>query len=60
MFVTYLKSYTPMGSGVVTCSGGCSCEQMVIDAHEKEHKFSQSFLARLIVSYCELLLHSLL
>lgn len=49
VFVTYLKSYTPMGSAVMTCEGGCSCNQTLVVAQTQD-KTSQSFLAQLIVN----------
>ena len=46
----YLTSYSHMGQALLTCTGGCTCEPSLVDAHEPQDRTSVRALHYVAVS----------
>ncbi|PNG99591.1 hypothetical protein TSOC_014627, partial [Tetrabaena socialis] len=49
VYVHHLRSYQHMGSAKLSCASGCSCAEVVVDAHITEQA-SQVYMAELVAS----------
>ncbi|PNH01068.1 hypothetical protein TSOC_013069, partial [Tetrabaena socialis] len=49
LYVHHLRSYQHMGSAQLSCASGCSCAEVVVDAHITD-RVSQVYMAELVAS----------
>ena len=53
LWIAYLSSYQHMGRAMASCTGGCACGPVEIDAHAPSERTSITTVQRLIVTHVE-------